>query len=148
MISRIVYKYTRGRSHAVRFPASAFMDAYRTRPVGRPSRCMTASQASTQLAHPTHSSCSPLRISIPVGQTCTHRRQLMQSPAPVDPSRPGAPRGSPRAASYPMTIVLSSVNALWIRPYGQRIMQNCSRNQAKAPYKAKVKNITIPKASR
>jgi hypothetical protein len=35
-----------------------------------------------QAAQPMHSFCSPLRMSMPVGQTCTHRVQSMQSPSP------------------------------------------------------------------
>ena len=33
-----------------------------------------------QLAQPMHSSCVPLRMSMPVGQTCTQRMQSTQSP--------------------------------------------------------------------
>ena len=54
-------------------------------PAARPSRAITSSQASMQAAHPMHSSCRPWRMSIPVGQTLTHRSQLTQSPAPAMP---------------------------------------------------------------
>ena len=49
----------------------------------RPIRAITSSQASMQAAQPMHSSCRPWRMSIPVGQTLTHRSQSTQSPTPA-----------------------------------------------------------------
>ena len=82
-----------------------------------------------------HSSCSPWRMSIPVGQTLTQRSQATQSPAPGEP---GLPRGSPRAQSYPMTSVWSSVSADWRRPYGHTVVQSRSRKRAKLKYRMPV----------
>ena len=55
-----------------------------------------------QAAQLMHSYCSPLRMSIPVGQTCTHSVQLTQSPRPNafgSAFLERAPRGSPRWVS-------------------------------------------------
>ena len=55
-----------------------------------------------QAAQPMHSFCRPLRMSMPVGQTCTHSVQSMQSPRPCAAAlalREREPRGSPRALS-------------------------------------------------
>ena len=49
-----------------------------------------------------HSYCSPLRMSMPVGHTCTHSEQSMQSPRPAALGSTfllRAPRGSPRWVS-------------------------------------------------
>ena len=60
-----------------------------------------SSQTSMQAAQPMHSYCRPLRMSMPVGQTCTHSVQSMQSPRPSALRgrrlrRAREPRGSPR----------------------------------------------------
>jgi len=68
---------------------------------------ITESQASMQLVQPTHSSWVPFRMSIPVGQTATQRKQSTQSPVVV----PAFPRGSPRFLSYPIWIVSASIRA-------------------------------------
>ncbi len=47
---------------------------------GVPTLSMISSQASMQVAQPMHSICRPLRMSMPVGQTWTQRRQSTQSP--------------------------------------------------------------------
>ena len=57
-----------------------------------------------QAAQLMHSYCRPLRMSMPVGQTCTHRPQSMQSPTPALRASPFLrsaflPRGSPRTGS-------------------------------------------------
>ena len=60
---------------------------------------MTSSQASMHAAQAMHSYCRPLRMSMPVGHTCTHSVQSMQSPRPCARAwvpRRRAPRGSPR----------------------------------------------------
>ena len=44
---------------------------------------MIESQASMQAAQAMHSYCSPSRISMPVGHTCTQSWQSMQSPSPA-----------------------------------------------------------------
>ena len=49
--------------------------------------------------HATQSICSPFRMSMPVGQTATQRRQSTQSPVVL----PFLPRGSPRLSSYATT---------------------------------------------
>ena len=52
-----------------------------------------------QAAHPMHSYCWPFLMSMPVGQTCTHSVQSMQSPRPrafASALRERDPRGSPR----------------------------------------------------
>ena len=50
---------------------------------GSPSCPSRSSQASMQAAQPMHSYCRPLRMSMPVGHTCTHSVQSMQSPRPA-----------------------------------------------------------------
>ena len=66
---------------------------------------ITSSQTSTHEAQPMHSYCRPLRMSMPVGQTCTHSPQSTHSPLPSPASRSCAiergrePRGSPRPVS-------------------------------------------------
>jgi len=87
-------------------------------------------------AQPMHSYCSPSRMSIPVGQTWTHRPQFTQSPsapAPCAIFRDRGPRGSPRAASYVTIIVSRSNIALWKRAYGHMYLQTCSRIQPALP---------------
>jgi len=49
-------------------------------PGGYPIFSMTPSQASTHAPQAMHSYCRPLRMSMPVGQTCTQIVQSMQSP--------------------------------------------------------------------
>jgi len=59
---------------------------------------MISSQASMQAAQPMHWYCRPSRMSMPVGHTCTHMVQLMQSPSWVSSLLAfflRAPRGSP-----------------------------------------------------
>ena len=50
-------------------------------PRGFPTLSITMSQASMHAVQLTHSSCVPLRMSMPVGQTSTHWSQSTQSPA-------------------------------------------------------------------
>ncbi len=91
---------------------------------------MTESQASMQAAQAMHSYCRPSRMSMPVGQTCTHSVQSMQSPRPSAPGsavRLRLPRGSPRPSSYEMISVSLSNIALWKRAYGHMYLQTCSR---------------------
>ena len=53
-------------------------------------------------AQPMHSYCRPLRMSMPVGQTCTQMPQSTQWPSPaalMSTFLLREPRGSPRAVS-------------------------------------------------
>ena len=54
----------------------------RIRPRGRPTLSIVWLQASMHRPQPMHSICWPSRMSIPVGQTATHRLQSTQSPRP------------------------------------------------------------------
>jgi len=81
-----------------------------------------------------HSSCVPFRISIPVGQTCTHWWQSIQSPFPAAArSSPflNFARVSPRLWSYATTIEFGSSRTPCNLPYGQIVVQTCSRKRAK-----------------
>ncbi|CFT95252.1 Uncharacterised protein [Bordetella pertussis] len=63
---------------------------------------MTWPHTSIQAPQPMHMYCRPSRMSMPVGQTCTHRLQSTQSPRPAalwSILRERPPRGSPRRLS-------------------------------------------------
>ncbi len=63
---------------------------------------ITWSQPSMHAAQPMHSYCSPLRMSMPVGHTCTQTPQSTHAPSPSalrSALRLRGPRGSPRAVS-------------------------------------------------
>jgi hypothetical protein len=65
-------------------------------PRGLPTLSMIASQASMHCVQCTHSICSPLRMSMPVGQVVTQALQSMQSPMVSGRGSVPLPRGSPR----------------------------------------------------
>src|SRR6187402_2433491 len=98
---------------------------------------MMLSHSSIQAVQFVHSSCVPLRISIPVGHTCTHCMQSMQSPFPeagrssflLNLARPVS--FSPRTKSYATLIDLLSSKTPCNLPYGQAMMHTCSRNETK-----------------
>ncbi|MNL48755.1 hypothetical protein D3C87_1716340 [compost metagenome] len=86
------------------------------RPCSKPTLPITWSQASTQRMHEMHSYWRPLRMSMPVGHTSTHRLQLTQSPAVRSSFLRKNCRGSPRFTSKVTTSESGSVMIPWKRP--------------------------------
>ena len=66
-----------------------------------------------------HSYCRPLRMSMPVGQTCTHRVQSMQSP-----SSSGANFGSGAASVPPSKVIVPCACACCAAALGWRLARN------------------------
>ena len=83
---RTPYTTTRGRitrlmnegTPVLCSPLNSFSEAMRIKPLGAWILAITSSQASMHRPQAMQAACSPLRMSIPVGQTCTHSVQSMQ----------------------------------------------------------------------
>jgi hypothetical protein len=86
---------------------------------GWPDFTIISLQASMHSPQLMHSSCTPSRMSTPVGQACTQALQSMQAPSfACAASRLPCPRGSPRQAWYVTTRLCSSSMADWKRGQG------------------------------
>ena len=80
----------------------------------------TSRQARTQAPQAMHSYCRPLRMSMPVGQTCTQMVQSMQSP-----SSSGANFGSgATSARSPSQVIVPWAWAAWVAADGWRPARN------------------------